>query len=215
MDTDKKARCLRVKFASKEKTAETVYLATDGQNHIRCVTNLPIFAHKFICDSCGKSYRYACELKRHKCKEDKFAASSLQKWIYSLPVNIAKTLGFENRLKSDTKCIHVLVNAVGGGNSGFNVKMFFSLLGQDILTKSVNVPDMDTATKTIAKNCNKAALIVLGERMANNYKLLKKLEEECNAITLTTDPLRVENLLAAKRGLVDFLSSLFDAFSIK
>ena len=206
VDTNKKARCLKVKFASKERTAETVYLATDGQNHIRCVTNLPIFAHKFICDSCGKSYRFSCELKRHKCREEKFATSTLQKWIYSLPVNIEKTLSVENRLKSDTKCMHVLVNPIEGGN-GFNITMCFSLLGSDILTKSVVAPNMCGVTKIIAKNCTKAALVVLGERMVNNYNLLKKLEVECNAITLKTNPLRVENLLAAKRGLINFLST--------
>ena len=206
VDTNKKARCLKVKFASKERTNETVYLATDGRNHIRCVTNLPIFAHKFICQSCGKSYRFACELKRHKCKEDKFANSMLQKWIYSLPVNIEKTMSPENKLKSDTKCMHVLLNAVEGGN-GIYVKMCFDLLGDDFLTKSVVVPDLHCATRIISENCTKAALVVLGERMVKNYTLLKRVEAECNDISLKTDPLRVENLLATKRGLVDFLSS--------
>ena len=33
------------------------------------------------------------------------------------------------------------------------------------------------------------------------------MEDECNAVTLKSDPIKVENLLRVKQGLVEFLSS--------
>ena len=206
VNTAFKTRCLKVKFASKKRQLENIYLSTDGRNHIQCITNLPMFAHKFICENCGHSYRYACELKQHKCKEDKFGGCTQQRWVYSLTTSIEKTLSVENRLKSDTKYMHVLIDELGQ-NGSVRVKMHFNLLGDDILTKTVTAPDLQCATRIVAKNCTKAAIIVLGERMAKNYTLLKTVEDECNAITVKSDPVRVENLLRVKQGLVEFLSS--------
>ena len=206
VNTNSKMRCLKVKFASKERRAETIYLSTDGRNHIQCITNLPMFAHKFTCKGCAKSYRYACELKRHNCKQAKFGGSTQQKWIYSLHKSIEKTLSVENRLKSDAKYMHVLINEMGV-DGGISVKMHFHLFGSDILTKAVVTPDLQCATQIIVKYCTRAALIVLSERMAKNFSLLKTVENECNGITIKSDPIQVENLLRVKQGLVEFLSS--------
>ena len=206
VNTDKRARCLKVKYSSKEKSTDTLFLATNGRNHIQCVTNLPAFAHKIKCSDCGRSFRYACELKKHKCKREKFRDCVLQKWNYSLSVGIEKTLSMENRLKSDTKYMHVLLNGMDDGCS-VRVKMCFSLLGNDILTKTVLAPNMQYATEVIVKNATKAALFVLGERLIGNYALLKKVEGECNDITIKSDPLVVENILNVKKCLVEFLST--------
>ena len=206
VDTTKQARCLKVKFASKKRCPNTIFLASDGNCHIRSVTNLPTFAHKYICKTCSKSYRYDHELKRHKCKQVKFRESTLHKWNCSLPVGIERVFGMESVLKSDAKYMHVLINKLGNGDS-VSVKLCFSLLGGDYMTKTVVLPDLHSVSQVVTTNCTKAALLVLGERMKNNYPLLKRIEDECNSVTVKSDPVKVENLLRVKKGLVTFLSS--------
>ena len=206
MDTTYVARCLKVKFASKRRGPNTIFLASDGKRHIRSVTNLPNFAHKYICSTCSKRYRHAHELKKHKCGQVKFRESRLHKWKYSLSLGIEKAFSMECVLKSDTKFMHVLINRVKDGD-GISVKMCFDLLGDDYLTKLVTVPDLRCAVQLVTVNCTKAALLVLGERLKNNYSLMKRVESECNSVTLKSDPIKVENLLQVKKGLVDFLSS--------
>ena len=206
VDTTNLARCLKVRFASKKRGPNTIFLASDGKCHIRSVTNLPTFAYKYICSTCSKRYRHAHELKKHKCSQVKFRESRLHKWNYSLSFGIEETFGMECVLKSDTKFMHVLINRLKGGG-GISVKMCFSLLGDDYLTKFVTAPDLRCAVQLVTVNCTKAALLVLGERMKNNYSLMKRVENDCNSVTLKSDPLKVENLLHVKKGLVAFLSS--------
>ena len=205
-DTTKMARCLRVKFASKERRPNTIFLATYGRRHIRSVTNLPKFTHKYICNTCSKCYRYAHELKNHKCKHIRFRGGTLQKWNYSLSTGVERTFGMDNLLKSDAKFMHVQMNRLEDG-TGIGVKMSFSLLNSDYLVKSVTAPDLRCATKIVAENCTKAALFVLGERLKQNYSLMKRVETECNLVTSKTDPIRVENLLNVKKGMIEFLST--------
>ena len=205
-DTTKMARCLKVKFASKERSPNTIFLATDGHRHIRSVTNLPTFAYKYICQTCSKCYRYAHELRKHKCNVVRFRGGALQKWNYSLSTGVERAFGFDNLLKSDTKFMHVQINKEVGG-SDISVKMCFSLLNNDYLVKTVIAPDLHCASQIVVENCTKAALLVLGERMKNNYSMLKMVENECNSVTAKSDPVAVENILNVKRGMVEFLSS--------
>ena len=206
VDTTKVARCLKVQFASKKRCPNTIFLASDGNRHIRSVTNLPTFAYKYICKTCSKSYRYDHELKRHKCKQVKFRESTLHKWNCSLSVGIERAFGMECVLKSDAKYMHVLINRMENGG-GVSVKMCFSLLGGDYMVKTAIVPDLRCASEIVATNCTKAALLVLAERLKNNYLLLKRIENDCNSVTVKSDPVKVENLLKVKRGIVSFLSS--------
>ena len=206
VDTTKVARCLKVKFASRKRCPNTIFLASDGQCHIRSVTNLPTFAYKYICKTCSKSYRYDHELKKHRCKDVKFRGSVVHKWNCSLSVAIERAFGMENVLKSDTKFMHVLINGLESGGD-VSVTMCFSLLGGDYMTKTVSVPDLRCASQVVTTNCTKAALLVLGERLKNNYSLLKRVENDYQSVSIKSDPVKVENLIKVKKGLVAFLSS--------